>query len=407
MDKALEQSVSEILNTFAEGLTALRGGEDGGLRALLAESREKVTGILESALGCSLEKRIGVSRLSDEDWLRSACLILDELSDPIVIRNGYDREFLKLLDLIWSHSEEELVQGMRTKLDSLRKQSRTDYHNFVRYFAKYPLWGSFDPAAGDFTTFQLRAEVLKRHSYDFLWLYQRLGDYLSKRTLTAILLNWAVLDFSYPVTVKSIFPDYWEPDIFPDNTGDVLVDVGAYNGDSVLQYVRMYGTGYNKIYAYEISADSFQLLRQNLTNAGLHDVVLRRKGAGKTREQMYVGSSESDASANQLRASGAASELVEVVPLDEDLEDTPTFIKMDIEGAEQNALLGLARTIRDHHPKLAIRDHHPKLAICVYHGYEDLWKIPAMIDRMNPDYHFFLRHNGGNLIPTEFVLLCR
>lgn len=50
---------------------------------------------------------------------------------------------------------------------------------------------------------------------------------------------------------------------------------------------------------------------------------------------------------------------------------------------------------------------YPKLAICVYHGYEDIWKIPLMIDGMYPEYQFYLRHYGGNLMPTEFVLLCK
>ena len=30
-----------------------------------------------------------------------------------------------------------------------------------------------------------------------------------------------------------------------------------------------------------------------------------------------------------------------------------------------------------------------------------------MINEMNPNYKFYLRHNGGDLIPTEFVLLCK
>ena len=88
---------------------------------------------------------------------------------------------------------------------------------------------------------------------------------------------------------------------------------------------------------------------------------------------------------------------MEIVTLDQDLDDIPTLLKMDIEGAEQDALLGCQKTICK---------HHPGLAICVYHGYEDIWKIPFMISCMYSDYHFYLRHNGGNLIPTEFVLLC-
>ena len=112
---------------------------------------------------------------------------------------------------------------------------------------------------------------------------------------------------------------------------------------------------------------------------------------------MFLETSGADASANRLRQEGSAQERVEVVALDEDIEEL-TFLKMDIEGAEQGALLGSERLIRS---------LHPKLAICTYHGYEDIWKIPLMIDGMYPEYQFYLRHYGGNWPPTEFVLLCK
>lgn len=84
--------------------------------------------------------------------------------------------------------------------------------------------------------------------------------------------------------------------------------------------------------------------------------------------------------------------------LDDDISEPLTFIKMDIEGMEQAALRGCENQIRA---------NHPKLAICTYHNYEDIWKIPRMIDAMDPSYQFYMRHYGGNLIPTEFVLLAK
>ena len=74
---------------------------------------------------------------------------------------------------------------------------------------------------------------------------------------------------------------------------------------------------------------------------------------------------------------------MESVPLDELLASaSPTFIKMDIEGAEPNTLLGAAKIIAD---------HAPVLAICLYHAQEHLWQIPLLIQSMRQDYNFFLR----------------
>lgn len=398
MDKNVEKSLYEILATMCEAMEHLQHTENQELRELLKSGRQNVTEALEQELACSLRERIEEANLPDEDWIRTAYRIMGEISNPFQPQNAFDKKFSKLLDYIWTHSGRELLQGMIEALENLKKSSKESYHAFVTYFSRFPLWGTFAPEEGDYTTLELRATVLKQHSYDFLWLYRRSADYLSKCTLYAILANWAFLDTTELQAVKSIFPDYWEPDIFPNNNGDVLVDVGAFTGDSIAHYANMYGGGYRRIYAYEISEDSYAVLCRNIATMRLPNVVTRRKGVGRAKGEMFVESSSSDSSANQLRDSGEARHRVEVVTLDEDMEETATFVKMDIEGAEQDALLGCERTIRQ---------HHPKLAICIYHGYEDIWKIPFMIDNMYPQYQFYIRHYGGNLIPTEFVLLCK
>ncbi len=396
MDLEVKEQVYVLLASIGEALDHLAEQEDAEVRQMVALGRGQVTEALEKALGCSLRERIDVDNLPDEDWLITAYRIMEQINEPFQPQNFFDREFWRLLEYIWGHSRQELVGQMKRSLFELKKESKENYQRYVEYFAKYPLWGSIEPKKDDFDTFERRAAVLKWHSYDFLWLWRRTADYLSKRTLCAILLNWAFLNMSYVLTVKSIFPDYWEPDLFPDNKGDVLVDVGAYVGDSIEQYVKMYGKGYSKIYAYEISEDSCRQLRRNVEAMRLHDVIIRRKGAGAASGELFVAASGADPSANQLGQVGSPQQRVEVAALDDDIEDKVTFLKMDIEGAEQDALLGCSRILRE---------HHPKLAICIYHGYDDIWQIPTLIDNIAPGYQFYIRHYGGNLIPTEFVLL--
>lgn len=397
MDEQNVRSVLELLDSIGEALAHLRFLDNEELRQLVSDGRRQITETLEAALFHSLDARISASKLPDEDWLRTMYLLVGEVTDPFQPKNMFDSQFMELLEYVWSHSEAELLSYMKTKLEKIEENNKKKYDNFVNYFARFPLWGTLRPEQGDYDTLEQRAAVLKRHSYDFLWLYCRLEDDLSRQTLYAILGHWAVLDTVGPQKVKSIFPDYWEPDIFPDNEDDILVDVGAYVGDSIWQYVNTYGTNYRKIYAYEISSDSCNELRKNVAQWKLHDVELRRKGVGAVHSQMFLDVSTETSSANRLRQDGSAQECVEVVPLDEEIEEL-TFLKMDIEGAEQGALLGSERLIRS---------LHPKLAICTYHGYEDIWKIPLMIDNMYPEYQFYLRHYGGDWPPTEFVLLCK
>ena len=76
--------------------------------------------------------------------------------------------------------------------------------------------------------------------------------------------------------------------------------------------------------------------------------------------------------------------LIQCVALDDVVFDfAPTFITMDIEGAEIFALRGMRKIIER---------YHPKLAISVYHNPEHLWKIPLLLQEIAPDYKFYLRN---------------
>ena len=83
---------------------------------------------------------------------------------------------------------------------------------------------------------------------------------------------------------------------------------------------------------------------------------------------------------------------VPVVSLDEALKNKRvTFIKMDIEGSECEAIKG-ARNI--------IASCKPKLAICVYHKKGDLIRIPDTILDINSEYQFYMRHKGMGILDT-------
>ena len=69
-----------------------------------------------------------------------------------------------------------------------------------------------------------------------------------------------------------------------------------------------------------------------------------------------------------------------------------TFIKMDIEGSEMNALKGAIKTIKR---------NHPLLAICIYHRNEDMLDIPEWILGLGLDYKYYVRQHF--CLPTDTV----
>lgn len=89
--------------------------------------------------------------------------------------------------------------------------------------------------------------------------------------------------------------------------------------------------------------------------------------------------------------------LIEVDCIDNILscDEKVTYIKMDIEGSELNALKGAEQHI--------VRDK-PRLGICIYHKQEDLVKIPQYIKSLHPHYQFYVRPHST--MPTELVLYC-
>ena len=261
----------------------------------------------------------------------------------------------------------------------------------VEYWEKYPLWGKNK----DEVVEHLSA-ALNNHKAEFRWLFDRLEDDLSRRILTAVVRSWRFYEIEQlGQVVERVYDDYFDRDILRCDENEVVVDLGAYNGDTFHDYIKNYGSmTYRHYYCYEITKESFTALAK--ATATYPRVVLRRKGAGDGPGMMTLDSG-ADASANTLaKGEAAAAEMVEVVAVDDDIAEPLTLIKMDIEGAEQSALKGCA-----HH----IQKDRPKLALSVYHNFEDLWKLPRMIDEMTPGYRFYLRYHGGDLWPSEISLL--
>ena len=70
-------------------------------------------------------------------------------------------------------------------------------------------------------------------------------------------------------------------------------------------------------------------------------------------------------------------------------------VKMDIEGAEAEAIIGATELIKT---------SSPVLAICLYHKPKDLWELPLLINEINPNYDMYLRLYGS--MGLELVLYC-
>ena len=119
------------------------------------------------------------------------------------------------------------------------------------------------------------------------------------------------------------------------------------------------------------------------------------KGAWNKRAVMWIKSAQWKAGST-VSAEGDVQ--IELTDIDSEVgDDKVTFIKMDIEGAELNALKGACKTILK---------NRPRLAICIYHKPEDICEIPEYLLSLVPEYRFWIRHYSSNEWETVLYAKC-
>ncbi len=305
--------------------------------------------------------------------------------------NIIDKIFKSLVDDIKSKSKEDIFNNIKNSFFNISDSIK---ESLEIYFEKFPYWGKLKHKEGIYEELYNRAISLKEHIDEYIWLYENLHDYRSKKILFAILNNWYKFDFeTLNSSIERNYPHYFDLDLVKCDENEVIVDLGAYTGDSILEYINYYGTdNYKKVYCYEITDESFITLQNNLSY--YPNIEFKNKAISNIDEKLYIHKSVVDDSANVVDNNGEME--IEATTIDNDIDDKITLIKMDIEGYEQKALMGC---------KNHIINEHPKLLISVYHNHEDLWKIPTMIEEIYPGYKFYLRYYGNNIFPTEIVLI--
>lgn len=316
--------------------------------------------------------------------------IINLLHEKEALSNMVDEEFKTLMDYVKYVDKDRIL--LNAKKD-LMLQSADYVKRINAYYHKFNyLWGDMDIFNDVWDVLESRVNSLTEHWEDLEWLYSKLEDYRSKFVLLSMLSSWIHFDPSYITRMKEgNFKDYFDLDILRCDENEVMVDLGAFIGDSAMDYIRTYRK-YKKIYCYEISGDSIEKMRENLKDYA--NIEILQKGVGRQKAYMYVNKmGTNDASGNMLGEEG--SDKIEVVSLDEDIQEPVTLIKMDIEGAEQDALKGSIRHIRE---------ERPKLLICVYHNNKDIFEIPKWLHQVRKDYKFYLRSNGLQYGPSEIVL---
>jgi FkbM family methyltransferase len=183
---------------------------------------------------------------------------------------------------------------------------------------------------------------------------------------------------------------YFPEDIILNKGYSRFVCCGAYNGDTIAQLNNLKGK-VNAIACFEPDPNNFKLLTQYLRNKQnqlAENVFAFPLGVFSDEKQLYFLSGNFSSSA----ISDTGESIIQCAAIDHVIPDfKPTFITMDVEGAELEAIKGV---------ETLIRENKPDLAISVYHLPNHIWDIPLYIDSLKLGYKFYLRNYTSSLYDT-------
>ncbi len=242
--------------------------------------------------------------------------------------------------------------------------------NVKRIMARHTLLAPEVPVAGG-EIFNM--EFAKKHADEIHRVYSLLADEQSKKTFENTVL------FKLDGDISRLFDcevDKTEPfkNILKLEKGSSFLDLGAYNGDTVLHFCARVGE-FSHITAVEPDKRSFRKLCDN--TQGLN---IERINAAVSDK---VGTVSFAKKASRGSAIGVGEE-IPAVSVDSIAEDKSfDYIKLDVEGAEYSAIIGAEKTIK--------RDK-PKMRIAAYHKSADYFLLSLKVLEYRDDYKIYMRH---------------
>lgn len=232
-----------------------------------------------------------------------------------------------------------------------------------------------------------------RQEYDansekFENIYTMLEDEESKNIFYQIVNFRYSYDLKYLKGFKNSEDKQYFEDFLKLEPGEIFVDVGGYDGYTTEEFIRLC-PNYNAVHIFEPEYKNLQEIKKRLK--GCQNIHLYGIGLSNKKDTLQF---DSSGSASKISDNGDVE--IKVDKLDDILKENFTFIKMDIEGAEEYAIEGAVQSIKR---------NHPKLAISVYHKVNDLWKIPEKILSIRDDYKIYLRHYTESIYETVMFFI--
>ena len=219
-------------------------------------------------------------------------------------------------------------------------------------------------------------EFFLENEDNFRKAYEMLCDKKSKEDYLDILRFKLSGDVKYLIKAHSEKMKLYE-DVLPLSDNESIVDLGAYDGDTIREFLAVTGGKYKNIIALEPDEKNFRKLDRK--TECLENLLKLNLGAWDKEETLYF--AKKSGRNSRLEDGGVP---VNFNSVDNIVTEEVTFIKMDIEGAELKALDGAKNTVAK---------YKPKLYVCAYHRNEDMFALPFKIKELYDGYKIYFRQH--------------
>lgn len=262
-----------------------------------------------------------------------------------------------------------------------KKQNDIDYILYLnkKYEIYYLYMSPFDNILFD-------KKIFYKNQKKIFYTYNLLKDYISKKIFINLI--------NFRITGKINYLEYSlnnmlnnKNDLLNFNDNEVFIDIGAYNGDTIKEFLKINNNKFKKIYAFECDKKNFLKLKKNIVENNqikLYNIAIFNKKtkviiSGNATRNTYIINNNNNFLYNQIKNNYYE---IEADKLDNLIFEHPTYIKYDVEGTEMLALQG---------SKKIIKNYLPKLCISIYHKNNDMFDIPIFINQISKKYDFYIR----------------
>lgn len=278
-----------------------------------------------------------------------------------------------------SEYSDNLAINLTFSFNAYKFFNKLSLHNNIRMFNYYEITQYFN-FISEYPYFNNMLSETLNNFDKYVNLINSFSDNLSKTIILKHLYYRLTFNNSIFLDVQDkLEMQYFDISIDKE---DIFVDGGCFDGETTLLLNKI--KKLRKIYCFEPDSENLKKINKNLVD--YEDIKIINTGLWSEETEMYFLSTSDEIS----RIVEKSDKKISLNTID-NLASDATFIKLDIEGSESDALKGAYQTIKK---------NNPKLAISIYHKPNDLFEIIELISNIEPKYRFYIRHYSDFLFDS-------